>query len=58
MPPRSTKGEDNIVVTVPYMTTTIKDWIVFVTPGANSYIEDPAGLQVLQQPLYGYRDWL
>ena len=40
------QGEDNIVVTVPYMTTTIKDWIVFVTPGANSYIEDPAGLQV------------
>ena len=45
-PAEVTGKEDDLVVTVPYMTTKITDWVVYVTPASYTYVTDRTGLQV------------
>ena len=45
-PAEVTGKEDDLVVTVPYMTTKITDWIVYVTPASYTYVTDSAKNQV------------
>ena len=40
-------GDDDITVTLPYMTTTIDSWNIYVTPASYTYVTNTNGVQLI-----------